>query len=317
MEIGYALSSEEHPPADLVRNAVRAEGAGFAFALISDHYHPWTDHQGESPFVWTVIGAIAQATQRLQLGTGVTCPMMRIHPAIVAQAAATATVMMPGRFFLGVGTGENLNEHVLGGRWPPIDVRLEMLEEAVEVMRELWSGEMTSHRGRHYTVEKARLYTVPDEPPPVLLASAGRRSAELAGRIGDGIIAVSPERKVVEAFEAAGGAGKPRYGKITACWAGDEATARRTALEWWPNAALKGELGQELRLPAHFEQAVALVREEDVAAAVLCGPDPEAHLARINEYAEAGYERICVHQVGPGQEGFIDFYAREVLPKIG
>src|SRR5919197_3799469 len=184
--LGYALSSEEHPPNELVRYAGAAEEAGFGFALISDHFHPWIDKQGNSPFVWSVIGAIAHATQRLELGTGVTCPLMRIHPAIVAQAAATAAAMMPGRFFLGVGTGENLNEHILGHHWPPADERREMLEEAVEGIRLLWQGGQQNFRGAHYTVENARLYTLPNQPPPIMVAGAGPESAELAGRIGDG-----------------------------------------------------------------------------------------------------------------------------------
>src|SRR5215210_3756261 len=185
VKIGYALSSEEHTPNDLVHHARLAEEAGFTFALISDHYHPWVDAQGHSPFVWSVIGGIAQATERLTLGTGVTCPTIRIHPAIIAQAAATAADLLPGRFFLGVGTGENLNEHILGDRWPEVDVRLEMLEEAVEVIRRLWEGKLTSHHGRHYTVENARIYDAPDQPVPIHVAGGGDKSAELAGRIGD------------------------------------------------------------------------------------------------------------------------------------
>lgn len=176
--IGYALSSEEHAPADLVRNARLAEDHGFSFALVSDHFHPWIDRQGNSPFVWSVLGGIAQSTRSLMVGTGVTCPTIRIHPAIIAQAAATTAAMMPGRFFLGIGTGENLNEHVLGDAWPEWDVRAEMLEEAVEVIRALWSGEVTSHRGRHYTVQNARLYTLPDELPLIHVAASGPRMAE-------------------------------------------------------------------------------------------------------------------------------------------
>lgn len=173
VQIGYALSSEEHRPDDLVRNACAAEQAGFQFALISDHYHPWIDRQGHSPFVWTVIGGIAQATDRIRLGTGVTCPTIRIHPAIIAQAAATAAVMLPDRFFLGVGTGENLNEHVLGHRWPPFDLRAEMLEEAVEVIRMLWNGDTVTFYGSFYVVEEARLYTLPESPPPICVAASG------------------------------------------------------------------------------------------------------------------------------------------------
>ena len=246
MELGYAISSEEHRPLDLVDNAVRAEEAGFGFALISDHFHPWTDRQGQSPFVWGVLGGIAAKTERLVVGTGVTCPILRLHPAIVAQAAATAAAMLPGRFFLGVGTGENLNEHVLGQRWPATHVRREMLEEAIGLMRLLWEGRLESHRGRHFTLENARIYTLPDEPIDVLVAAGGVEAAELAGRIGDGLIGTAPEEAIVDAFADAGGAGKPRYAQATVCWAEREKDARRTALEWWPNAALRGPLSQEL-----------------------------------------------------------------------
>src|SRR3954468_13496801 len=200
-ELGYALSSEEHTPNDLVRNARRAEEAGFTFALISDHFHPWTDRQGQSPFVWSVIGGIAHATERLRLGTGVTCPTIRIHPAIVAQAAATSAAMMPGRFFLGVGSGENLNEHILGDRWPFPDERIEMLQEAAAVIGQLWEGGYQTHRGKHYRVEKARIYTLPEELPEIAVAAAGPVAAEVAGRTGDALVAVAPEQELVDEFE--------------------------------------------------------------------------------------------------------------------
>ena len=218
-EIGYAMSSEEHPPNDLVRHARRAEEVGFTYALISDHFHPWVDAQGQSPFVWGVIGGIAEATERLRLGTGVTCPMIRTHPAIIAHAAATAGSMMEGRFFLGVGSGENLNEHILGDHWPAPDERLEMLEEAIEVIRLLWQGGYQTHRGKHYTVENARLYTLPDEPPEIMVAASKPLAAELAGRLGDGFIGTAPEAEIVEKFESAGGAGKPKFGQVACCWA--------------------------------------------------------------------------------------------------
>jgi G6PDH family F420-dependent oxidoreductase len=315
MTLGYALSSEEHRPLDLVRNAAQAEEAGFEFALISDHFHPWIDRQGESPFVWSVLGGIAAATERLVLGTGVTCPTMRIHPAIVAQAAATTAAMLPGRFFLGVGTGENLNEHVLGQRWPATELRREMLEEAIAVLRLLWEGELTSHRGRHYTVENARIYTLPDEPIDVLVAAGGSQAATLAGRIGDGLIGTAPDAKLVQAFDDAGGRGKPRYAQMTVCWAESEAKARRTAFECWPNAALEGPLGQELPLPSHFEAAAGMVTEDDVAEMVVCGPDPEAYAKRIDRYLDAGYTHVYLHQVGADQEGFLRFAASELLPR--
>lgn len=313
--IGYALSSEEHAPLDLVRNAQRAEEAGFSFALISDHFHPWIDRQGHSPFVWGVLGAIAQATDRLVIGTGVTCPTIRIHPAIIAHAAATAGALMPGRFFLGVGTGENLNEHVLGDAWPEWDVRAEMLEEAIEVIRGLWRGEVTSHRGRYYTVQNARLYTLPPEPLRIHVAASGERMAALAGRVGDGFIGTGPDRAILDAYAEAGGDG-PRFGQVTVCWAASEREARRTAHAYWPTAAIRGEASQELPNPAHFEQLAGMVTEDQVAEAISCGPDPEVHLAAIREFIEAGYDHVYLHQVGPDQEGFIDFARRELLPRL-
>jgi G6PDH family F420-dependent oxidoreductase len=313
IEIGYSLSSEEHAPRELVRNAVAAEEAGFSFALISDHFHPWTDRQGESPFVWSVIGAVAEATSRIRLGTGVTCPMIRIHPAVIAQAAATSALLLKDRFFLGVGTGENLNEHVLGDRWPSYEERAEMLEEAVAVMRRLWEGGLVSHRGLHYTVDRARLYSVPDEPPPVAIAASGPESAALAGRIGDALISTAPDAELIEEFEQTGGSGKPRYGQLTVCWAETENEAIDTAREWWPNAALTGDLGQELPLPRNFRQATELVSREQVAEAVVCGPDPERHRKAIEEFEAAGFDHVYVHQVGPDQDGFMRFYERNLL----
>jgi G6PDH family F420-dependent oxidoreductase len=316
-EIGYKLSSEEHGPTTLVRNAQRAEETGFSFALISDHFHPWIDRQGHSPFVWSVIGGIAHATKTLNLGTGVTAPTIRIHPALVAQAAATSAAMMPGRFFLGVGSGENLNEHILGDRWPPTAVRLEMLEEAVEVIRLLWEGGNKSHHGKHYTVENARIYTLPDELPPIAIAASGPKAARLAGRAGDALVSVAPDDEVVRTFEKAGGAGKPKYAEVQACWAEDEDAAIDTAIEWWPNVDVPGELGQELPVPRHFEQAAENVDRKRVAESVSCGPDPERHLDGIRKFVDAGFDHICVHQIGPDQEGFFEFYERQVLPKLG
>jgi coenzyme F420-dependent glucose-6-phosphate dehydrogenase len=233
VEIGYQLSSEEHPAPDLVGYARRAEETGFAYAVISDHYHPWTHQQGQASFVWTVLGAIAQATNRLRLGTAVTAPIRRTPPYLVAQAAATAATLLPGRFFLGVGTGENLNEHITGDRWPPTSVRREMLEEAVEIIRKLWAGGTVEHFGRHYTVDNARVYSRPSEPPPIIVAAGGPDAAEFAARIGDGLIAVEPSQELVEAFDQASGTGKPRYAQLDVCVANDEAEARRIAHAQW------------------------------------------------------------------------------------
>jgi coenzyme F420-dependent glucose-6-phosphate dehydrogenase len=315
-EFGYALSSEEHGPKQLVGFARQAEETGFEFAMISDHFHPWTDAQGQSPFVWSVIGGIARETSRLRLGTAVTCPTIRTHPAIVAHAAATSGVLTDGRFFLGVGAGENLNEHVVGEGWPAPDERLAMLEEAIEVMRLLWQGGQQTHRGEHYDVEQARVYTLPEEPVPIAVAAAKPRAAELAGRSGDALINTAPDAEVISTFESAGGQGKPKYGQITMCWAASEQEGAKTACEVWPNAALSGDLTYELPLPEHFEQATQDVTPEDLAEAIPCGPDPDRYLEDIRTYEQAGYTHIYFHQVGRDQDGFFRFWRDELSPKL-
>jgi G6PDH family F420-dependent oxidoreductase len=315
-EFGYALSSEEHGPKQLVGFARQAEETGLEFAMISDHFHPWTDAQGQSPFVWSVIGGIARETSRLRLGTAVTCPTIRTHPAIVAHAAATSGVLTDGRFFLGVGAGENLNEHVVGEGWPAPDERLAMLEEAIEVMRLLWQGGQQTHRGEHYDVEQARVYTLPEEPVPIAVAAAKPRAAELAGRSGDALINTAPDAEVISTFESAGGQGKPKYGQITMCWAASEQEGAKTACEVWPNAALSGDLTYELPLPEHFEQATQDVTPEDLAEAIPCGPDPDRYLEDIRTYEQAGYTHIYFHQVGRDQDGFFRFWRDELSPKL-
>lgn len=315
MEIGYFLSSEEHGPRDLVAMGRQVEEAGFERVWISDHFHPWSDRQGHSSFVWSVLGALATTTD-LTLTTGVTCPTIRIHPAIIAQAAATTAVLSEGRFRLGVGSGENLNEHVLGDGWPEAAVRLEMLEEAVEVMRLLWEGGVQSHRGRHYTVQNARIYDLPEEPIDVVVSGFGPKSAALAGRIGDGYAVTGPDADLVSTFQEAGGAGKAVEGGFKVCWGEDEAAARALAHELWAQAGVPGELNQELPMPAHFEQAAELVTEDHLAESIVCGPDPERYVAKIQEYDKAGFTAVHVQQVGPDLTGFLDFYRREVAPRL-
>jgi G6PDH family F420-dependent oxidoreductase len=266
--------------------------------------------------VWSVVGGIAQVTSRLRLGTGVTCPTIRIHPAIVAHAAATSAVMMEGRFFLGVGTGENLNEHVTGEAWPAPDERLEMLEEAIEVMQLLWQGGYQTHRGEYYDVDQARLYTLPDEPPPIAVAAAKPLAAELAGRLADALVNVAPDAETIEAFDSAGGEGKPKYGQITGCWAASTEEAAQTVREVWPNAALGGDLGYELKLPIHFEQATRDVTPEQLADSLPCGPDPERWLEEIREYQQAGYTHVYFHQIGRDQDGFLRFWRDELEPRL-
>ena len=315
VEIGYALSSEEHAPRDLVRNAVRAEACGFEFCAISDHYHPWIRGQGHSGFVWAVVGGIATATERIRLGTGVTCPTVRTHPGLIAHAAATAGCLMPGRFFLGVGSGEALNEHIFGDPWPSAPVRLDMLEEAIEVIRTLWSGGSQDFDGQFYALVDAEVFDLPDPRPEIIVAAAGPEAATLAGRVGDGLWSTAPDEKLMATFEAAGGGG-PRYGQATVCWAPDEAQGRKIAHQVWPNTALPGQLGQDLPTPAHFEQAVELVTEDLVAGKLPCGPDVGRHVEAVQKFADAGFTHIYLHQVGPDQDGFFDFFERELGPAL-
>ena len=316
MELGYALSGEEHAPAALVRNARAAEEAGFGFGLISDHIHPWVDAQGHSAFVWSVLGGIAQETERFRIGTGVTCPMIRIHPAIIAHAAATTACLMPGRFFLGIGTGENLNEHVLGAKWPAPDERLEMLEEAVEVIRLLWQGDYQTHRGKHYTVENLRIFDLPEEPIELAVAAMQPQAAELAGRIGDSLINVAPKQEIIQEFEDGGGKGKPRYGQVTACYAGSKDQAKKIVFEVWPNALVEGSASQELPLPKDFEQLVEGRNPDELENKLVLGNDPEEFLEEISAYEQAGYTHVYVHQIGPDQEGFLKFAKSELFPRL-
>jgi len=308
-ELGFALSSEDHPPNELVRQAALAEQTGFTFCLISDHYHPWIHKQGHAPFVWSTLGGIAQATSTIRVGTGVTCPLVRIHPAIVAQAAATVGCMLDGRFFLGVGTGENLNEHVLGDRWPSPDERYEMLEEAVEVMRLLWQGGEQTHRGKHYTVDHAEIFDIPDGGVPVYVAAAAETAAELAGRIGDGLISTSPDDVVVKAF----GQDKPKLGMIHVAYDTDKDAALKRAHELWPNASMQGTLSQELPTPKDFEGAAPMVSAEDVAKSTPHGPDPEPYLDLIEQYEDAGFTHVYIHQIGENQEEFCQWAAQNLL----
>jgi G6PDH family F420-dependent oxidoreductase len=312
---GCFLASEEHSPNELIRQAELAEEAGFEALWISDHYHPWLDEQGESSFVWSVVGALSRVTS-LPITTSVTCPLMRIHPAIIAQAAATSGVLTGGRFRLGVGTGEALNEHIVHSRWPPAAERKEMLEEAVGVIRRLFSGELVTHRGRHYSVDTARLYTLPPTPPPIYMSASGEKAARVAGRIADGFMSTDPDADLVRAFRGAGGGSKPAQGGAKVCWATDEAQGRKMAHRLWPNNLLPGEAGQLLPQPRHFAQLARLVTPEMVADVIPCGPDPERHVRALRGYVEAGYDEVYVNQIGPEQEQFFAFYANEVLPRL-
>jgi len=314
-KFGYFLSSEEHSPRELIRQARLAEEAGFEALWISDHYHPWLDEQGESSFVWSVVGALSEAVS-LPITTAVTCPLVRIHPAIIAQAAATSALLTEGRFVLGVGTGEALNEHVLDSRWPPANERLEMLEEAIEVIRRLFTGELVTHHGEHYDVDTARLYSVPERPPPIYMSAFGDKAAELAGRVADGFMCVKPDAELLKTFRSAAGTDKVAQGGLKVCWGPDAAQARRTAHRLWPNDQIPGEALQLLPLPRHFAQLSELVTEEMVGENIACGPDPERHIAALGAFVDAGYDEVYVNQIGPDQDGFFAFYAEQVLPEL-
>ena len=314
---GYALSSEEHEPGDLLLNGRLAEEAGFDFLSISDHFHPWTSRQGQSPLVWSVLGGLAVKTERIEIMTGVTCPILRIHPAIVAQAAATTAALLPARFTLGVGTGENLNEHVIGMGWPHPQERLNMLEEAIHLIRLLWTGRLITEETDHFAVDRARIYTLPDELPPIAVAAVSPAAAELAGRSGDALISTVPQRQLVETFRDQGGDGKPVYGKVTLCYGREEQKCKDEALEWWPNSGVPGELGVELVEPQQFEDAAQLVTADAVAKKIVCGPNGDRIVEQVGAFVEAGFDHVFLHQVGPRQEEFLDVSRSELLPALG
>jgi G6PDH family F420-dependent oxidoreductase len=314
VSIGYFLSSEEFGPKELVRQAKLAEQAGFERLWISDHFHPWNSEQGNSPFVWSVLGALSEAI-RLPVATAVTCPTVRIHPAVIAQAAATAAIQHEGRFTLGVGSGEALNEHILGDRWPPAGTRLEMLEEAIGVIRALLSGEEITHHGTYYTVENARIFTGPEEPVPIFVSGFGPKATRLAARLGDGYMSVMPEAELVRTYRGNGGTG-PVHGGFKVCHAPTVEEGVHTAYRLWPNENLPGELSQILPTPRHFEQATGLVTEQMMAEAVPCGPDPQPYLDAIKSFVDAGFDAVHVQQIGPDQDAFFQFWATEIAPRI-
>jgi G6PDH family F420-dependent oxidoreductase len=314
MRFGYFLSCEEYSPTQLVEQAVAAEEAGFDALWISDHFHPWNDEQGESPFVWGMIGALSKACS-LPVTTAVTCPTTRMHPAIVAQAAATAAVQLEGKFVLGVGTGEALNEHVLGDPWPSTDVRLEMLEEAVEVMRKLWTGEVVTLRGEHYDVDQARIYTLPEQPVPVYVSAFGPKALDVAARIGDGFINTADDADIVREFKEKSG-GKPCQGGVKVAWADTEDEGVDHAHRLWANSGLPGELSQVLPSPKHFEQASQLVTRESTAESVVAGNDIDQHVEQLKGYVEAGYDDVYVANMGPHYLPMIEAYGRDVLPRL-
>jgi G6PDH family F420-dependent oxidoreductase len=315
--IGYTIMGEQAGPKQLVAHAIRAEEAGFDFVVASDHFNPWLEEQGHSPYVWSVLGAVAHATERVELMTYVTCPTMRYHPAVVAQKAATIQLLSDGRFTLGLGSGENLNEHVTGNPWPPADVRHDMLTEALEIIRPLLAGETVTYRGTHLQTEGARLWDVASEPPPIGVAVSGPRSCSIAGTHADAMIAVQPDRELGHAFDGAGGTGKPRIGQVGLAYDADRSAATKRAHEQFRWFLGGWDVMAELPGPKHFAAASTLVREEDVAEQVSCGPDVAAHLAAVKKFVDAGFTHVAVVQIGgDSQDPFFDWAERELLPAL-
>lgn len=316
MRIGYKLATEAFGPEEIVRQSVLAEAAGFDFVEISDHFHPWLDDQGHSPFTWTLLGAIAVRTERVALVTGVTCPTLRYHPAIIAQAAATTALLCGGRFTLGVGSGERLNEHIVGRGFPDtVRVRHEMLREAVEIIRLLWRGGYQSYEGRYLRLEDARIFDLPAEPPLIAVAASGRPSAELAAEVGDGLFATEAKPQLVEDYRQAGGTG-PRYAEVPVAWAPEEEAAVQAVLATSRWALTGWKVMSELPNPVNFDAASATVRADDVLDAFACGPDPDRYVEAARRYVDAGFDHLVMQNAGPDPDGFLDFYRTELADRL-
>jgi G6PDH family F420-dependent oxidoreductase len=315
MRLGYTMMTEQAGPKDLVGHVVGAEEAGFDFAVCSDHYFPWLDEMGHAPHAWTVLGAAAQATSRIPLMTYVTCPTVRYHPAVVAQQAATLQLLSDGRFTLGLGSGENLNEHVVGGGWPAVDVRQEMLVEAVRIIRDLFDGGYVNFRGEHFDVESAKLWDLPEQRVPIGIAVSGRQSCRIAGELADVMIAVEPRSELGAQFDAAGGAGKPRIGQMPICYDPDRSAAVRRAHSLFRWFGLGWKVNAELPGTQAFDSASAFVREEDVAGSIPCGDDVDAVIEAARAYADAGFTHLALVQIGgEHQAPFLEWSRRSLMP---
>jgi G6PDH family F420-dependent oxidoreductase len=315
IKLGYKLMSEEHAPTALVSNAQRAEQAGFDFAAISDHFYPWLEEQGHSPFAWAVLGAVANATKRMGLMTAVTCPIMRYHPAIIAQATATLALLSNDRFTLGLGAGERLNEHIVGEGWPGIGERHERLTEAIEIIQGLLKGELRNYRGQYFDLDNARLFDRPERKPPVVIAAGGPEAARLAGQYGDGLMATDPDAGLVEAFTAAGGSG-PHYCEVAMCCAAKEDEAVKTAHKYFRWSLSGWPVQAELPDTKGFAAASKHVSPEAVAEQITCGPSAKRHIEAIGKYVDAGFDHIVLVQIGPDQTYFFDLFERELAPAL-
>jgi G6PDH family F420-dependent oxidoreductase len=317
-DFGYTMMCEQSRPDQLVRDVQQAEDAGFDFSVISDHYQPWLESQGHSGYAWAILGAAAHATERIGLMSYVTCPILRYHPAVVAQTAATVQILSNNRFRLGLGAGENLNEHVIGQRWPSVGARHEMLIEAVDVIGALFDGEGTvNYRGTYFDVETAKLWDLPDERVPVGIAVSGPDSCALAGREADLMIAVEAKKELGEMFDAAGGEGKPRVGQIAVCYDPDRERAIERAHHQFRWFGLGWKVMADLPNPDGFEAATQFVTPEQVAKALACGPDVERHVEAVKRYIEAGFDQLAFVQIGADhQQEFISWAQAELLPAL-
>jgi G6PDH family F420-dependent oxidoreductase len=308
---------EQAPPDQLIRDVQSAERAGFDFSVISDHYQPWLSSQGHSGYAWSILGAAAQATERIPLMTFVTCPIMRYHPAVVAQKAATMQILAGGRFRLGLGAGENLNEHVVGERWPMAGVRHEMLSEAVDVISALFDGGNVTYRGEYFDVEQAKLWDLPETRVPIGVAVSGQESCRLAGEKADVMIATEPKAELGEMFDAAGGSGKPRVGQIALAYDTDRDAAIKRAHEQFRWFGLGWKVNADLPGPPGFESATEFVTPEQVAEQLPCGPDVDEHVTKIKPFIDAGFDEIALVQIGAEhQDEFMGWAERELLPAL-
>ncbi|WP_405552025.1 LLM class F420-dependent oxidoreductase [Streptomyces sp. NBC_01171] len=317
VRIGYTMMTEQAGPRELVEHVVRAEEAGFDFSVTSDHYFPWLRSQGHAPYAWSVLGAAAQATSRIPLMTYVTCPTFRYHPAVVAQKAATLQLLSEGRFRLGLGSGENLNEHVVGQGWPAVDVRHEMLEEAVEIIHALFEGGHVTYHGKHYDVESAKLWDLPEPPPPIGIAVSGEQSCALAGHLADLVIATEPKKELLESFDRHGGTGRPSVGQLPVSFDTDRDAAISRAHDQFRWFGLGWKVNSELPHPDSFHSATQFVTEDDVASSIPCGDDPEAFVEAVRPYVDAGFSEVALVQIGgPSQPAFIDWSEKTLLPAL-
>ncbi|MFH8591651.1 LLM class F420-dependent oxidoreductase [Streptomyces rimosus] len=317
VQIGYTMMTEQAGPRDLVDHVVRAEETGFDFSVTSDHYAPWLTSQGHAPYAWSVLGAAAQATSRIPLMTYVTCPTVRYHPAVVAQKAATMQLLSEGRFRLGLGAGENLNEHVVGHGWPGKNTRHEMLTEALEIIRALFDGGKVTYHGNHFEVDAAKLWDLPEQAPPIGVAVSGERSCEIAGRLADLVIATEPKGELISSFEKHGGKGKPRVGQLPICYDPDRDAAVKRAHDQFRWFAGGWKVNSELPDPEGFAGATQFVRPEDVAETIPCGDNVDEFVEAVRPYAEAGFEEVAVVQVGGDhQREFFDWAGKKLLPAL-